>query len=89
MNTILGLDIGTNSTKAVLYDFDGREVATASQRLPIIDTPTGLGGARCRVSMGGARADAGRDCKTVGWTQNRGVSTGGSGRIDHPLRFGG
>ena len=34
-SALLGLDIGTNSTKAVLYDLDGRELAVASRSYPL------------------------------------------------------
>ena len=34
-DTILGLDIGTTSTKAILFDLTGRELATARQDYPL------------------------------------------------------
>lgn len=34
-HVLLGLDIGTTSIKAVLYDLDGRELATASRGYPL------------------------------------------------------
>lgn len=39
--SILGLDIGTASTKAVLFDLQGREVATASQPYPFLTPQPG------------------------------------------------
>ena len=41
MDAILGLDIGTNSTKAVLYDLDGRKLATASHAYPLLTPQPG------------------------------------------------
>ncbi len=40
-DALLGLDIGTNSTKAVLFDLDGRELATASQPYPLLTPQPG------------------------------------------------
>ncbi len=39
--SILGLDIGTASTKAVLFDLDGREVVTAGQPYPFLTPQPG------------------------------------------------
>ena len=41
METILGLDIGTTSTKAVLYNLDGLELAVASHAYPLLTPQPG------------------------------------------------
>lgn len=41
MDTLLGLDVGTNSTKAVLFDLEGRELATASHPYPLLTPQPG------------------------------------------------
>ncbi|MCO6453321.1 MAG: hypothetical protein J5I90_21240 [Caldilineales bacterium] len=41
MNALLGLDIGTTSIKAVLYDLDGRELASASRGYPLLTPQPG------------------------------------------------
>jgi xylulokinase len=40
-DAILGLDIGTSATKALLLDLDGREIATASQSYPLLTPQPG------------------------------------------------
>jgi xylulokinase len=35
-DSILGIDIGTSSTKAILYDLDGKEITSASQNYPLL-----------------------------------------------------
>jgi xylulokinase len=40
-DAILGIDIGTSSTKAILYDLDGKEVTSASQSYPLLTPQPG------------------------------------------------
>ena len=40
-NALLGLDIGTNSVKAVLYDLQGRELAVVSRSYPLLTPQPG------------------------------------------------
>lgn len=41
MNYIIGIDVGTTATKGVLYDMDGKEIASLSQGYPLIQEETG------------------------------------------------
>ena len=42
---ILGIDIGTASTKVIAFDLTGGEVASASRPYPLLTPAAGLGGA--------------------------------------------
>lgn len=41
MNCIIGIDVGTTATKGVLYDMDGKEIASLSQGYPLIQEKPG------------------------------------------------
>ena len=40
-DTILGIDIGTSSAKAILFDLAGKQVTSASQSYPLLTPEPG------------------------------------------------
>ena len=43
MNYLIGIDLGTSSTKTVLFDEKGEVIASASKRLSFVHTTQRLG----------------------------------------------
>ena len=41
MKYIIGMDVGTTATKGVLYDINGKAVASVSKGYPLIQTKVG------------------------------------------------